>query len=67
MALHQVTNQLLEYSKDKFYSYETASRLPLCILTGEQGFHLESVQLTSQDKIFFCFTQIFFTSSLFFK
>jgi hypothetical protein len=47
MVLHQVTNQPLEYSKDKFYSYESALGLPLCILTGEQEFHLESVQLTS--------------------
>ena len=53
IALHQVTNQLLEYSKDKFYSYESTSGLPLCILTGEQKFHLESVQLASQDKIMF--------------
>ena len=45
-------NQPLEYSKDKFYSYESASGLPLCVLTGEQEFHLESVQLASQDKIF---------------
>jgi hypothetical protein len=29
------------------------SVLPLCILTGEQEFHLESVQLASQDKIIF--------------
>ena len=48
-----MTNQPLEYSKDKFYSYGSASGLPLCILTGEQGFYLESVQLVSQDKIIF--------------
>jgi hypothetical protein len=48
-----MTNQPLEYSKDEFYSYESASGLPLCILTGEQEFHLESVQLASQDKIIF--------------
>jgi hypothetical protein len=48
-----VTNQLLEYSKDKFYLYESASGLPLYILTGEQEFYLESVQLVSQDKILF--------------
>ena len=53
MVLHQVTNQPLEYSKDKFYSYESALELPLCILTGEQEFHLESVQLAGQDKIIF--------------
>ena len=48
-----MTNQLLEYSKDKFYLYESASELLLCILAGEQEFHLESVQLASQDKILF--------------
>jgi hypothetical protein len=47
-----VINQPLEYSKDKFCSYESASGLPLCILTDEQEFHFESVQFASQDKIF---------------
>ena len=50
---NQVTNQPLKYSKDKFYSYKSTSGLPLCILTGEQEFHLESFQLASQDKIIF--------------
>ena len=37
----------------KFYSYGSASGLPLYILTDEQEFHLESVQLASQNKIIF--------------
>ncbi len=52
-SYHQMTNQSLEYSNDGFYPYESSSGLPLFILTSEQEFHLECVQLASQDKIIF--------------
>ena len=42
---HQVIEQPFECSKDELSPCKSASRLFLCMLTNEQEFHLENVNL----------------------
>jgi hypothetical protein len=68
MKLYPLQEHIFLYNYTRFLQetlLHSASGLPLCILTDEQEFHLKSVQLASQDKIFVLHR--FFTSSSFFK